>query len=63
MFDFTRAPRRLGVSLPRPDLEAHRNSLVLTMPELLRTLISNIGEKLTAFVAGVDHPEIISGVG
>ena len=36
---------------------------MLTMPELLRTLISNIGEKLTAFVAGVDHPEIISGVG
>jgi hypothetical protein len=36
-----------------------RNSLVLTMPELLRTLTSNIGKKLTAFVAGVDHPEII----
>jgi hypothetical protein len=48
-----------NVSLPRPDLEAHRNSLMLTMPELLRTLISNIGKKLTAFVAGVDHPEII----
>lgn len=47
-----------NISLPRPDLEAHRNSLLLTMPELLRTLISNVGKKLTAFVAGVDHPEI-----
>jgi hypothetical protein len=48
-----------NVSLPRPDLEAHRNSLMLPMPELLRTLISNIGKKLTAFVAGVDDTEIV----
>jgi hypothetical protein len=47
------------VSLSRPDLEAQRNSLMLTLPELLHTLISNIGKKLTAYVAGVNHPEII----
>jgi hypothetical protein len=48
-----------NVSLRRPDLEANRNSLMLPMPELLQTLVSNIGKKLTAFVAGVDHPGII----
>jgi hypothetical protein len=48
-----------NVSFPRPDLEAQRNSLMLTLPELLRTLVSNIGKKLTAYVAGVNHPEII----
>ncbi len=48
-----------NVSLPRPDLEAHRNSLMLTMPELLLTLMANIGKKLTAYVAGVNHHEII----
>ncbi len=42
-----------NVSLPRPDLEAHRNSLMLPMPELLRALISKIGKKLTTYVAGV----------
>jgi hypothetical protein len=41
-----------NVSLPRPDLEAHRNSLMLTMPELLRALISTIGKKLTASSCG-----------
>jgi hypothetical protein len=29
------------------------------MPDLLRTLTSDIGEKLTAFVASVDHTNII----
>jgi hypothetical protein len=31
-----------NVSLPRPALEAHRNSLMLPMPELLQTLVSNV---------------------
>jgi hypothetical protein len=48
-----------NVSLPRPDLEAHRNSLMLPMPELLQTLVSNIGKKLTAFVAGMEHRGIV----
>jgi hypothetical protein len=43
-----------NVSLPRLDLEAHRDSLMLPMPDLLRRLTSKIGKKLTAFVAGVD---------
>jgi len=41
------------VSLLGPDLEAHRNSLILLMPDLLSTLTSNIGKELTAYVAGV----------
>jgi hypothetical protein len=48
-----------NLSLPRPDLEAHRNSLLLPMPELLRTLISKIGKKLTTYVASVDDAETI----
>ena len=48
-----------NVSLPRPDLEAHRNSIMLPIPELIRTLTSIIGKKLTSFVAGVDDTEII----
>ena len=48
-----------NVSLHRPDLEAYRNLLILPMPELLSTLISTIGKKLPAFVAGVDDTEMI----
>jgi hypothetical protein len=48
-----------NVSLPRPDLQAHRNSLTLPMPVLLRTLTSKIGKKLTAYVAGVDDARTI----
>jgi len=40
-----------NVSPPRPDLEAHRNSLMLPMPELLSTLVAKIGKKLTTYVA------------
>jgi len=47
------------VSLPRPDLEAHRDSLMLPMPELLRTLISKIGTKLTTYVAGAHDTRMI----
>jgi len=41
------------VSLLRPDLEAQRNSLILPMPDLLSILTTNIGKKLTSYVAGV----------
>jgi len=47
------------VSLLRPDFEAQRNSLILPMPDLLSILTSNIGKKLTAYVAGVDDVETI----
>jgi hypothetical protein len=47
------------VSLPQPDLEAHRNSLTLPIPDLLSTLTSKIGKKLTAYVAGVDDVKTI----
>jgi hypothetical protein len=48
-----------NVSLPRPDLEPHRDSLMLPMPELLRTLTSTIGKKLTTYVAGVHDAKLI----
>lgn len=47
------------VSVPRPDLEAHQNSLILPMPDLLSTLTSKIGRKLTAYVASVDDVKTI----
>ena len=46
-------------SLPRLDLEAHRDSLMLPMPDLLSTLTSKIGKKLTAYVASVDDVKAI----
>jgi len=48
-----------SASLPRPDLEAHRESLMLPLPDLLRTLTSKVGKKLTAFVASVDDANTI----
>jgi hypothetical protein len=47
------------VSLPRPDFEAHQDSLILPMPDLLSTLTSKIGKKLTAYVAGVGDVKTI----
>jgi hypothetical protein len=46
-------------SLPQPDLEAHRDSLMLPTPDLLTTLTTKIGKKLTAYVAGVDDVKTI----
>ena len=48
-----------NASLPRSDFEAHRNSLMLPIPDLLSTLTSKIGKKLTAYVAGVDDVKTI----
>ena len=48
-----------SLSLPRPDLAAHRESLMLPMPKLVRVLASIIGKKLTAFVAGVKDTRAI----
>jgi len=48
-----------NVSPPRPDLEAHRDSLMLPMPDLLSTLTSKIGKKLTAYVAGINDVKTI----
>jgi len=41
------------ISLPKPDLEAHRNSLMLSMPEIINALVEVVGKKLTAYIAGV----------
>jgi hypothetical protein len=48
-----------NVSRPRPDLEAHRNSLMLPTPELLGTLVAKIGKKLTTYVAGGRSTEMM----
>jgi hypothetical protein len=47
------------VSLPRPDLAAHRNSLMLPMSEIVRVLAEVIGKKLTAYIAGVKDTRAI----
>ena len=47
------------LSLPKPDLAAHRDSLMLPLSELVRVLASIIGKKLTAFVAGVKDTRAI----
>ena len=38
---------------PRPGLQAYRESLTLSFPELVSSLAASIGRKLTAYVAGV----------
>jgi hypothetical protein len=40
-------------ALPRPGLEAHRESLSLKFPELVVRLVDLVGRKLTAYVGGV----------
>jgi hypothetical protein len=40
-------------ALPRPGLEAHRESIHLAFPQLIQQLTESIGRKLTAYVAGV----------
>jgi hypothetical protein len=40
-------------ALPRPDLAAYRESLLLPFSELVSQLTDMIGRKLTAYVAGV----------
>ena len=40
-------------ALPRPGLEAHRESLSLKFSELVARLVNLVGRKLTAYVGGV----------
>lgn len=40
-------------TLPRPGLEAHRESLSTPFPELVSRLVPLIGRKLTAYIASV----------
>jgi hypothetical protein len=40
-------------ALPRPGLEAHRQSLSLEFPRLVGGLVELVGKKLTAYVANV----------
>ena len=40
-------------TLPRPGLDAHRESLSVPFPELVSKLVAIIGRKLTAYIANV----------
>ena len=40
-------------TVPRPDLEAHREALRLPIPQIVEKLTGMIGRKLTAYVGGV----------
>jgi hypothetical protein len=41
------------VSLPQPDLAAHREATTAPFPKVVQELVAAIGRKLTAFIAGV----------
>ena len=40
-------------TLPRPGLDAHRESLSISFPELVSKLVGIIGRKLTAYIGNV----------
>jgi hypothetical protein len=48
-------------ALPRPGLEAHREAISLSFPDLVARLSTIIGRKLTAYVAGVKDVRTVDG--
>jgi hypothetical protein len=48
-------------TLPRPGLEAHREAILLSFPELVSRLTALIGRKLTAYVAGAKDVRTVDG--
>jgi hypothetical protein len=51
----------VATTLPRPGLEAHREAISLSFPELVFRLTALIGRKLTAYVAGVKDVRTVDG--
>ena len=51
----------VATTLPRPGLEAHREAISLSFPELVSRLTALIGRKLTAYVAGVKDVRTVDG--
>ena len=49
------------VPASRPDLAAHRESLRLPTPEIVKQLVGLIGRKLTAYVGGVRDVRAVEG--
>jgi hypothetical protein len=48
-----------AVAKPRPDLDAHRKAASAPFPQLVETLVSIIGRKLTAYVASIKDARAI----
>jgi hypothetical protein len=44
---------------PRPDLDAHRQAVTAAFPEVVRSLVSIIGRKQTAYIASVKDARAI----
>ncbi len=50
-----------ATTLPRPGLEAHRESISLAFPELVARLTGLIGRKLSAYIGGVKDIRTVEG--
>ncbi len=46
-------------AIPRPDLEAHRQAVTAAFPHVVRSLVSIIGRKQTAYIASVKDARAI----
>jgi len=46
-------------ALARPDLEAHRQSITASFPDVVRSLVSILGRKQTAYIASVKDARAI----
>jgi hypothetical protein len=44
---------------PRPDLEAHRQAVTASFPDVVRSLVSIIGRKQTAYIASIKDARAI----
>jgi hypothetical protein len=54
--------RRMTTTLttsPRPDLEAHRKAVTAEFPEVVQGLVSILGRKLIAYIAGIKDARAI----
>jgi len=47
------------VTLPRPDLAAHRRAVQASFPDIVAELVEILGKKLTAYVGGVKDTRVI----
>jgi hypothetical protein len=48
-----------AVTLPRPDLAAHRRSVQAPLAEIVEELAQILGKKLTAYIGGVKDTRVI----
>ena len=48
-----------AVTLPRPDLAAHRRAVQASFAEIVAELVQILGKKLTAYIGGVKDTRVI----